>query len=131
MIAGLAALLIAGGPGPATAQLSPQLQGALDREMAREHREDRSADQAHAKDTHWSGSTSIVGDGQLHAGQDLTSAIRDALASVCHEVSHATVLPAYIRVDKGAPHPQVTCKLARGGTVTVGFGRDNAPYRIK
>jgi hypothetical protein len=91
----------------------------------------RAADAVHAKDHNWSASAPRAQVGDLQTGQNLDYAERSAIASICHDVAHTRVLMAYIRVDKGAPHPQVTCKLARGGTVTVAFGRDNEPYRVR
>jgi hypothetical protein len=129
VVIGVSAL---GAAAVATAQTSsPALNEALARARARSVAEDGAADAARAANGHWSGSAPRAQAGGLEAGQDLTNAERAALSDACHKVARSKVLSAYVRVDVGAPHPRITCKLASGKLVTVGFGKDNEPYRIK
>lgn len=115
----------------AQANLTPEIREALARFRVQADAQDRAADAVHAKDGKWSGSGPSAQAGPLKAGQDLDNAERAGIASICRDVAHAKVLTAYVRVDRGAPNPLVTCKLARGGTVTVGFGTDNEPFRVR
>jgi hypothetical protein len=123
--------LAAGYGAEAQTNWPPPVREALDQLKREAETGNRAADAVHAKDNQWSGSAPRPQSGELQTGQNLDWEERSAIASICHDVAHARVLTAYVRVDRGAPHPQVTCKLAKGGTVTVGFGRDNEPYRVR
>jgi hypothetical protein len=109
---------------------SPAMREALARFKVRSAAEDRAADVAKASG-HWSGSAQMAQAGPLQTGQDLTNAERVGIASLCHEVAKAMVNSAFIRVDKGAPNPRLTCKLRSGVLITIVVDREGDPHRAR